>query len=135
MHLNGVPNTAAGYCYNKNKRDANGNIINPKWYLPGIRELERILEDYYVDYEEFREHFYWSSAAGENGDPYYFFGWHWDIKGEDKTQARASKAYITTDEDGNETMYEVNGDSGDSGRAMRTTSLRIRAARIDNLAQ
>lgn len=148
MHLNGVPNTAAGYCYNKNKRDANGNIINPKWYLPGIRELERILEDYYVDYEEFREHFYWSSAAGENGDPYYIFGWHWDIKGEDKTQARASKAYITTDEDGNEifayyesgvagengqkrTMYEVNGDSGDSGRAMRTTSLRIRAARID----
>lgn len=154
MYLNGVPNTAAGYCYNKNKRDVNGNIINPKWYLPGIRELERILEDYYVDYEEFREHFYWSSAAGESGDPYWlpFLGWQWTFNGEDRTQARASKAYITTDEDGNEifayyesgvagengqkrTMYEVNGDSGDSGRAMRTTSLRIRAARIDNLAQ
>lgn len=30
---------AARYCYNKNKRDADGNIIEYKWYLPAIDEL------------------------------------------------------------------------------------------------
>lgn len=30
---------AARYCYNKNKRDADGNIIECKWYLPAIDEL------------------------------------------------------------------------------------------------
>lgn len=31
---------AARYCYNKNKRDADGNIIECKWYLPAIDELK-----------------------------------------------------------------------------------------------
>lgn len=32
-------NYAARYCYNKNKRDADGNIIECKWYLPAIDQL------------------------------------------------------------------------------------------------
>ena len=32
-------NYAARYCYNKNKRDADGNIIEYKWYLPAIDQL------------------------------------------------------------------------------------------------
>lgn len=140
LNLNEAPHTAAGYCYNKNKRDANGNVSNPKWYLPAIRELERILEDYYIDYPEFRENYYWSSAAGEARSR----GWFgWSIDDENALHARATKAYIeggkfryyesgVGSEDEERPMYENAGrDSGTSGRAMRTTSLRIRAARID----
>lgn len=32
-------NYAAKYCYNKNKRDINGNIIEAKWFLPAIDQL------------------------------------------------------------------------------------------------
>ena len=132
LNLNTKPKTAAGYCFIKNKRDSEGNVPNPKWYLPGIRELERILEDYYIDYPEFREHFYWSSAAGESSsllDSY-----------ENDNYARATKAYIKDDGSGFDyyksgTSYEYTGENGTGGFAPRKTILRIRAARIDNLAQ
>lgn len=154
LDLNTRPNTAAGYCYMKNKRNADGTVPNPKWYLPGIRELERILEDYYIEYEEFQNYYYWSSAAGQDGRyndaPAWLGGQSWRITGENQNHARATKAYITSEgrfayypssmgDDGNSTprpLYEDSGkDNGNSGRARRTTSLRIRAARIDNLAQ
>lgn len=128
LNLNTNAETAAGYCFIKNKRDSDGSVPNPKWYLPGIRELERILEDYYVDYKEFREHFYWSSAAGEGGGLY----------SENTSYARATKAFIKEDgmsfgywESGTGNRYE----DGNGGFAPRKTILRIRAARIDNLAQ
>lgn len=153
LDLNTRPNTAAGYCYMKNKRNADGTVPNPKWYLPGIRELERILEDYYIEYEEFQNYYYWSSAAGQDGRyndaPAWLGGQSWRITGENQSHARATKAYIMGGEfayypssmgdDGNSAerpLYEDSGrDNGNSGRARRTTSLRIRAARIDNLAQ
>lgn len=145
INLNSVPNTAAGYCYIKNKRNINGGVDNPKWYLPGIRELERILEDYYIEYTEFQNNYYWSSAAGETG---WYQGWpayDWQITGENNYHARATKAYITEDNkfdyyksgvgitgvNQERPMYEVQGENGTSGRAMRSTTLRIRAARVD----
>ena len=125
LTLNSKPKTAAGYCYLKNKRDSEGNVPNHKWYLPGIRELERLLEDYYIEYPEFQNNFYWSSAAGEGG------GWY----SENQNYARATKAYIGTD--GKFHYYNsgtgngYNGENGEGGFASRKTSLRIRAARID----
>lgn len=147
LTLNERPQTAAGYCYIKNKRNDDGSVPNPKWYLPGIRELERILEDYYIEYPEFQNNYYWSSAAGQRGNYIWLpiAGYFWSITGENNNHARATKAYI----DGNQsfgyypssigdddssterTMYEVYGDNGTSGRALRSTSIRIRAARID----
>lgn len=128
LDLNTKPKTAAGYCFIKNKRNADGSVPNPKWYLPGIRELERILEDYYIDYPEFREHFYWSSAAGEGSEG----------DDENRNYARATKAFIK--EDGTSFDYWESGtgnryEDGNGGFAPRKTILRIRAARIDNLAQ
>lgn len=38
-------NYAARYCYNKNKRDKDGNIIEEKWYLPSIDELIPLTAD------------------------------------------------------------------------------------------
>ena len=145
LNLNTKPKTAAGYCYIKNKRDSEGNVPNPKWYLPGIRELERILEDYYAEYEEFQHNYYWSSTAGEARSKNWFG--NWEINDENTSHARATKAYIDngvfryyesgvgTDDEERPLYEESGGDNGNSGRARRTTSLRIRAARIDNLAQ
>lgn len=129
LTLNEKPKTAAGYCHIKNKRDADGNIPNPKWYLPGIRELERILEDYYIEYPEFQNNYYWSSAAGESKIAIFFY--------ENQQKARATKAYI---KDGQFHYYEsgvgnnYTSESGIGGAANRedqTQYLRIRAARID----
>lgn len=130
LTLNERPNTAAGYCYIKNKRNADGTVSNPKWYLPGIRELERILEDYYIEYTEFQNNYYWSSAAGESsilglGITFY----------ENQERARATKAFIG--DDGKFHYYEsgeghnYKDENSDGGAALRTQSLRIRAARID----
>lgn len=130
LTLNERPSTAAGYCYIKNKRNADGTVTNPKWYLPGIRELERILEDYYIEYTEFQNNYYWSSAAGEVNVGIFF-----DRFEENQQRARATKAYIG--DDGKFHYYE-SGDghnyideNSDGGAALRTQSLRIRAARID----
>lgn len=128
--LNSKPKTAAGYCYVKNKRNSDGSVPNYKWYLPGIRELERILEDYYLDYTELQNNYYWSSAAGEGS----VFN-----KYENSNYARATKAYIGTDgkfhyyESGS--SYEYDGEQGEGGFTPRKTTLRIRAARKDNLSQ
>lgn len=125
LDLNTKPKTAAGYCFIKNKRDAKGNVPNPKWFLPGIRQLERILGHYYLEYTEFQNNYYWSSAAGEGGGIY----------SENSNYARATKAYIGTD--GRFHYYnsgtgdEYKGENGTGGFAPRKTILRIRAARID----
>lgn len=129
--LNSKTNTAAGYCYVKNKRNIDGNVVNPKWYLPAIRELERILEDYYIEYKEFQNNYYWSSTVGERNT----------ILGlrENNDRARATKAYIGKDDEGNDIFkYYPSGvddiyidDNGAGGWAERNKIIRIRAARVD----
>lgn len=127
LTLNAKPKTAAGYCYNKNKRNSDGSISNPKWYLPAIRELERLLEDYYLEYTEFQNNYYWSSAAGEGSG------------NENQNYARATKAYIKDNgtfgyyNSGTGNVYT--GENGTGGFAPRKTVLRIRAARIDAESQ
>lgn len=130
LDLNTKPITAAGYCYMKNKRNLDGSVSNHKWYLPGIRELERILRHYYIEYPEFQNNYYWSSAAGEGGS--FLDGY------QSLNNARATKAYI---KDGEFKYYNsgtsnpYTGENGEGGFAPRKTSLRIRAARYDNIPQ
>lgn len=129
LDLNSKPKTAAGYCFIKNKRNADGSVPNPKWFLPGIRQLERILGHYYLEYTEFQNNYYWSSAAGEGGGIY----------SENSNYARATKAYIGTDGKfhyyNSGTGDEYGGENEAGGFAPRKTVLRIRAARIDAEAQ
>lgn len=123
---NYIPQSAAVYCLLKNKRNADGNIDSNriKWYLPGIRELERMLEDYYQEYDEFQNNYYWSSTPGKS-------------RREDVQHARATKAYKENDtfkyyESSAEHIY--NGENGTGGFTPRQgVKLRVRAARIDNL--
>lgn len=65
------PKSAIEYCYNKNKRDANGNVVlnnNTGWYLPAIDETEGIMMSTYGDnqmsyarFKDFQNKYYWSS--------------------------------------------------------------------------
>lgn len=133
MTLNDKPRTAAEYCMNKNKRNADGKIpyktyedVNNSgqgvWYMPGIRELEAILRAYYTRYPEFQNNWYWSSAAGEKDT--------WLGIDQDNNRARATKAKQGT---GSGFAYEESGhaypyEEGKGGSADRNNAFRIRAA-------
>lgn len=81
--LNGIvldenPLSAIAYCYNKNKRDPDGNVVklnsdgslditNFHWYAPAIKEIEGIIETSYnggswlhPQFETFASDLYWS---------------------------------------------------------------------------
>lgn len=78
MILDETPLSAIAYCYNKNKRNENGevisinsdgslNISNYHWYAPAIKEIEEIMELSYGNGEWLNENFrafadglYWS---------------------------------------------------------------------------
>lgn len=58
--LNQSPKSAFAYCYNKNKRNANGEVVDMKWYLPAIDEVEDIVEYAHGRFVEFQDNMYWS---------------------------------------------------------------------------
>lgn len=144
LNLNDKPRSAAEYCYNKNKRDANGAVQEMSktsgWFLPGVRQLEAILTSYYNTYPEFQHNFYWSSAAGKRRVGLI---WPYDYY-EDNIYARATKALENpVDENNNgkidyEEMYAKSdwdntytSENGTTGKAPRSgTFLRIRAAYV-----
>lgn len=61
-----IPISAFHYCYGKNTRASDGSVPDKSygWYMPGIRELEAALVQYYNTFPTFREQFYWSAACG-----------------------------------------------------------------------
>ncbi len=72
LPLNKQPKSAIEYCYNKNKRLANGNVVsNHNWYLPAIDEMEDIVMSKYTSEDgtyntyarfiDFQNKYYWSS--------------------------------------------------------------------------
>lgn len=131
MNLNEKPRSAAEYCYNKNKRNANGAVQGMSnssgWFLPGISQLESILTSYYNTYTEFQNNFYWSSAAAKDRTG----RWPAYIYPESTSYARATKAlpdggYAESDWDD---IYT--NDNGTTGKAPRINRpLRIRAAYV-----
>lgn len=62
--LNDKPRSAAEYCYNKNKRNAEGEVETCHWYLPSIREIENAMDKYYGTFDVFQDNWYWSSNPG-----------------------------------------------------------------------
>lgn len=144
--LNDTPQSAAEYCYNRNKRDSKGNVSsdNQKWFLPGITQMETALAEYYTQFPEFQDYFYWSSSAAKEFED----GWFVDSYPQDPDRARATKAFReetyvfdSGDEEDEEdhwfmfapsdwnNMFE--GHDGLRGNASRDESLRIRAFRTD----
>lgn len=140
MTLNEKPLSAASYCYNRNKREEDGSVYhertweggligghyvyktNRKYFLPGIRQMEDALTQYYTMFPEFQGNYYWSSAAGRRRGA---FG----IVTDDRERARAT----LVNEDGSyaESSEDYPYESGKGGSAYRTEVLRIRAFRCD----
>ena len=59
--LNEDPKSAFAYCYHKNKRNANGEVVEQKWYLPAIDEIEDIALGAYEEFDRvFQNKKYWS---------------------------------------------------------------------------
>ena len=92
--LNDKPRSAAEYCYNKNKREENGQVKECHWYFPTIREMEHAMDQYY-SYAEFngvfKDNWYWGSNPGPGTD------WQNDRNnytstGESEWYARATKS-------------------------------------------
>lgn len=97
--LNDKPRSAAEYCYNKNKRDAQGKVSECHWYLPTIREMENIIDTYYGTFAVFQNNWYWSSnpGSGEYNRPTRQQGLNWGNitnVGEDINYARATKSQL-----------------------------------------
>lgn len=149
MNLNGKPRSAFEYCYNRNKRSDNGVIATSyisrrtgglvgdrvyeeennesKWFLPGIRQMEDALTQYYTVFGEFQDNYYWSASAGEreNGS-----------SGQSSVRARATKvlpdgSYANSGGGDGKGADHYAYELGNGGYALRTTSLRIRAFRVD----
>jgi hypothetical protein len=66
------PSGAVEYCYNRNKRDANGSVSAVEWYLPSTDEMEAIAEAGYSRFEEFQEKFYWTSQPAYIRNTFYY---------------------------------------------------------------
>ena len=144
MTLNDEPSGAAEYCYNKNKRDKDGNVVEARWYLPTISELEYALEKYYINFEVFQDKWYWSSNPGAEANDQ-----GGGDEGEDVHYARATRVKYDPDNNVDEpneygyVHYRSNPDypydydtstnpykKGQGGHAPRDTEFRIRAAYI-----
>lgn len=125
------PVTAFHYCYGKNKRKADGTVDGASayndvsrggWYLPGIRELERALTEYYLTFSDFKGNFYWSASAAQNME-----------NSEASQRARATKAIVEgssvryAESGGSNSANDYIGMNNDKGRAKRSENFRVRA--------
>ena len=102
MILDEDPLSAIAYCYNKNKRNANGEVIsvisekeldisNYHWYAPSIKELEDIIKNAYnngswlhEEFKPFADNMYWSchpAYLNNNIELNYTATSNWTIKG------------------------------------------------------
>lgn len=128
MVMDQKPASAAEYCYRKNKTEADGTIPYDRmnWFLPTIREQERVVKTYYASVPDFQNFFYWSSNVADGS----IFG---TFTREAANYARATKAKLEDGsikhvESGHNQYYDENlGPASTGGKALRNTELRIRA--------
>lgn len=86
LSLNQQPKSAIEYCYNRNKRDNNGNVVDMVWYLPAVDEIEEIVTSQYKDpdgavkptyarFLEFQQQYYWASQPAYMRNYGYYNIW------------------------------------------------------------
>ena len=74
LQLDQFANSAIEYCYNKNKKNADGTIT-VNWYLPAIDEIEDFVMGAYNSYPEFQENYYWSCQPSYNPNYAHYNVW------------------------------------------------------------
>ena len=61
LNLTQAPSSAFAYCYHKNKRNTEGEVVEQKWFLPAIDEIEEIALGAYDEFDKvFQNEKYWS---------------------------------------------------------------------------
>lgn len=108
--LDEQPKSAYAYCYNRNKRQADGTVAEADrvWYLPAIDEIEDIAEFAYGDFDtQFQGNPYWSCQPAYQYTTValqryrYMFLWWEEVKenvfygsyfSDDTSHARATQA-------------------------------------------
>lgn len=63
--------SAVEYCYNRNKRNADGSVT-VKWYLPSADELEDFIVPAYSTFKEFQDNYYWTSQPAYIRNAFYY---------------------------------------------------------------
>ena len=116
LQLDEQPDSAIEYCYNKNKRNRNGQVAwtgnsdNLNWYLPAIDEIEDIVMSKYGEnntqytyarFIEFQSQYYWSSQPSYIRNHAYYNIWG---------AVKRGKYYIDDDSHARSTSvsYDVN---------------------------
>lgn len=99
LTLDQNPASAVEYCYNKNKRNDNGEVVALNWYLPAIDEMEEIAVGGYSQFDVFQDKRYWSSMPSYKRSYVDVYGSNYGDFYVDHTQrARATKvAYNGTE--------------------------------------
>lgn len=124
LNLAQQPQSAVEYCYNKNKRDESGNVVDAKWYLPAIDEIEDIMVGAYDAFDGvFQKQDYWSCQPSYHRCFFFmsqefdaFLWWDgWLFRGtatyymDDITKARSTKATLYNDNGAVEYNYNGSG--------------------------
>lgn len=102
LDLSQQPRSAVEYCYNRNKRNADGSVANVNWYLPAIDEIEEIVMSEYADgqktyqrFIDFQGQYYWSSMPTYERNSisysYIFYSTSGEFYKDDLDRARATK--------------------------------------------
>lgn len=105
LPLNKQPQSAIEYCYNKNKRYANGNVVsNHNWYLPAIDEMEEIVMSTYTSesgtyntyarFIDFQNKYYWSCQPAYIPN-YARYNFVWDHYGDFYYDDYGQTEYLT----------------------------------------
>ena len=108
LNLTQSPSSAFAYCYHKNKRNDDGEVVNQKWFLPAIDEIEDIALGAYDEFDKvFQNKKYWSCQPAydkfklEMPVKVQVFVWFTvstliaDFYEDDKDRARATSVYTT----------------------------------------
>ena len=110
------PKSAFAYCYHKNKRNANGEVVEQKWFLPAIDEIEDIALGAYDEFDRvFQKQEYWSCQPAYDNNTitvsYLYSSANGIYKSDDLDRARATS--VETSDGINYTPYP-SGATGDA---------------------
>lgn len=126
------PLSAFAYCYHKNKRNDNGQVVEQKWYLPAIDEIEDIALGAYDEFDKvFQKEKYWSCQPAYNkeslrariqgltniGSAYLVADYYID----NEQRARATSIEVKI-EDGNQVPYNILSGTPDYSGKMEGTA-------------
>ena len=114
------------YCYNKNKRNADGSISTIHWYAPAIDEIEDITYSAYNTFSVFQDKFYWSCQPSYNVNRVTLNGYNMVVQTDTYTDYIEPGKIDTYEKTEQSTPFDGNG-------KYQTDDLhRARATKIDN---